>query len=411
MPYCGSVGVVPLQPYRQLFRIPTLGASMLLLLFSRVPIIASGITLTLHVVSELERGYAAAGLAGTATMLGSALGAPTVGRMIDRYGLRPVAAVCGTVSCGYWLSTPHLPFEVLLAAALPAGALVVPAGSISRQVIAALVPVARRRAAFSLDQVGIEVAYMSGPVLAMLVSTQYSTSLALTGIGAANGVLALALWSLNPPVRTAEESTTAATIRPALRTWVTGRFVAALFVATGAAVVLIGVELAVVASLRASGDVAWTGVVLAGMGAASLVGGLVYGTARRSLSQLTLMLLLAALTVPVGLATEPWWLLALAVLPLNVVCAPTLAATAETISEAVPHTVRGMAMGLQDSATRLGLGLGSPLVGFVLDRAEPGWGFVTAAAGGLAFGAVGAVLSLRDRRRDRSRASTAAALN
>ncbi len=392
---------VPLQSYRQLLRTPALPTSMLLLLLSRVPLIASGITLTLHVVGDLGRGYGAAGLAGTATMLGSALGAPVLGRMIDHHGLRPVVALCGVTSCGYWLSTPYLPYEVLLLAALPAGALVMPAGSISRQVIAALVPPVHRRTAFSMDQVGIELAYISGPVLAILVSTQYSTSAALTGIGVANGVLAFALWYRNPPVRSAEESALP-TQRPAPRSWVTGRFVAALLVATGATFVLIGVELTTIAALRASGDVAWTGVVLAVMGVASLTGGGIYGSARRSLSQLTLMTLLVLLTLPVGLAAQPWWLLALAVIPLNLLCAPTLAATAETISNAVPHTVRGTAMGLQDSATRLGFALGSPVVGFVLDRVEPGWGFVTAAGCGLGFAAVGAALSVRSRKRDSS---------
>lgn len=387
--------VVVLQPYAHLFRIPSLFPSMLLMLLTRMPIISSSVVLTLHVVSELERGYAAAGLVGTATMFGSAIGAPTLGRMVDNHGLRPVVAVCGLVSCAYWLSTPHLPYEVLLAAALPAGALVVPAGALSRQVISALVPADRRRAAFSLDQVMVEVAYMSGPILAILVSTRFSTSVTLAGMGVAFGVLALALWCLNPPVRSPGETAAPTGERPPLRTWVTPKFCAALLVAMGAAFVLMGTELSAIAALRASGDVAWTGLVLAAMGAASLAGGLVHGVARRSLSQLTLMTVLTLLTAPAGLATGTWWTLALALLPMNLLCAPTLAATAETISTQVPHRVRGMAMGLQDSATRIGLALGSPVAGFVLDRAAAGWGFVAAAAGGLVFAAAGAALSAK----------------
>ncbi|EID54678.1 MFS transporter [Saccharomonospora xinjiangensis] len=395
-----------LQPYLHLFRIRALPTSMLLMLLIRMPIIASGVVLTLHVVSELGRGYGAAGLVGTATLLGTALGAPVLGRMIDRYGLRPVVAACGFVSCAYWVSSAHLPYPVLLMAALPAGALVIPAGSIARQVITALVPLARRRAAFSLDQVLLEVSYMIGPVVAIFVSTEYSTSVTLTAMGIANGVFALALLYLNPPVRSPGELSGSAGPSPTLRTWVSTKFVAALSIAMGGAFVLVGAELSAIAALRASGDVAWTGIVLAVMGAASLVGGLVYGVASRPASQLTLMVLLTVFTMPVGLATQNWWILALALVPMNVLCAPTLAATAATVSELVPHTVRGMAMGLQDSATRLGLGLGSPFVGFVLDNAEPGWGFVTAAAGGLCFAAVGAILSLRGRRREHTAATS-----
>ncbi|WP_277681213.1 MFS transporter [Saccharomonospora azurea] len=395
-----------LRPYLHVLRIRGLPTSMSLMLLMRMPIISTSVVMTLHVVSELGRGYGAAGLVGTATLLGTAIGAPTIGRMIDRVGLRPVVAVCGGVSCAYWLAASHLPYPVLLVAAFPAGMLVVPAGSISRQVISALVPADRRRTAFSLDQVLIEVGYMLGPVLAIYVSTRYSTSVTLTGMGVAFGVLSLAIWYLDPPVRAPGESSSTREPAPALRAWVSRRFVAALTIAMGAAFVLMGTELAAIAALRASGDVAWTGVVLAAMGLASLLGGLVHGAARRTLSQLTLMTLLVVLTLPVGLVTEPWWLLLLAFVPMNLLCAPTLAATAETVSEQVPHTVRGVAMGMQDSATRLGLGLGSPVVGFVLDRASPGWGFVTAAVGGLCFAAAGAALSARARpRRHRTPAS------
>lgn len=369
------------------------------MLLLRIPIISTSVVTTLHVVSELGRGYGAAGLVGTATLFGTAVGAPTVGRAIDRLGLRPVIAVCGLVSCVYWLAAAHLPYEVLLVAAFPAGMLVVPAGSISRQVISALVPVDRRRTAFSLDQVLIELSYMVGPVLAIFVSTRYSTSVTLTGVGVTFGVVSLALWFLDPPVRSPDESRSTRETVPTLRAWVSLRFVAALTIAMGAAFVLMGTELSAIAALRASGDVAWTGVVLAGMGVTSLLGGLAHGAARRALSQLTLMVLLTVLTAPVGLATDTWWVLLLALIPANVLCAPTLAATAETVSEQVPHTVRGVAMGLQDSATRLGLGLGSPVIGFVLDRAAAGWGFVASAAGGLCFAAVGALLSARARQR------------
>jgi MFS family permease len=82
---------------------------MALMLLARVPMTAMGMTLALHVVADLGHGYGAAGLVGTATTLGTAIGAPVVGRMIDRYGLRPVVAVCGTACTAFWLSTPYLP--------------------------------------------------------------------------------------------------------------------------------------------------------------------------------------------------------------------------------------------------------------------------------------------------------------
>jgi MFS family permease len=123
---------------------------------ARLPMAAMGVVLTLHVVSVLSRGYGAAGLVATAITVGIALGAPRLGRMIDRYGQRPVVAVCGTCSTAFWLGIPHLPYPALLALAIPAGMTALPVNSIASQVLTALVPEDQRRTAFSLDTVLVE---------------------------------------------------------------------------------------------------------------------------------------------------------------------------------------------------------------------------------------------------------------
>ncbi|QFU85643.1 MFS transporter [Amycolatopsis sp. YIM 10] len=393
---------MPFQPYRRLLALPSVPSSMLLMFFARLPITAMGITLTLHVVTDLGRGYGEAGLVGTATTAGSALGAPLIGRAIDRYGLRPVVAVCGVVSAGYFLSTPHLPYLALVLVALPAGMLAVPAGSIARQVLAALVPDAQRRTAYSLDTVAVEVTFMVGPSLGILISTQFSSTAALTSIGVLSGVVAVLLYLMNPPVRADHEVVTGE--RPPLRSWLSRELVATLLIAAAATFVLVGMELAALATLRENGEVDWTGVVIALMCVASLVGGIVHGAVHRSLSQVTLMVLLAVLTIPVGLAGTPWWLLALVLVPSNLVCAPTLAATTEAVSSLAPARVRGEAMGLQDSATRIGLAAGGPVVGFVMDHSAPGWGFVASGLGGLALASAGIALRSRFGARTRVRA-------
>jgi predicted MFS family arabinose efflux permease len=109
----------------------------------------------------------------------------------------------------------------------------------------------------------------------------------------------------------------------------------------------------------------------------------VYGAIRRSLSQATLAFLLGALLMPVGLFDHPWWLLGIALVPMNLMCTPTLAANAEAISKLAPADVRGEVMGLQETATRLGLALGAPVVGFVADHSSSTWAFVTAGLGGV----------------------------
>lgn len=377
--------------YRRVLAIPDVRFSMVLLFFARLPGTAMGVTLTLHVVSTLGRGYGAAGLVGTATTVGSALGAPLMGRLIDRHGLRPVLALCTGASTAYWVGAPHLPFPVLLAVALPAGMLAVPSGSIGRQILTALVPPERRRAAFSLDTVAVEMSFMLGPAGAILLSTQFSSTLALTTIGCCFAAVGTLLYWWNPPIRREGEAQHGHA-RPPMRTWLTAPLAGALVVATGALFTLSGMELASIAALRETGSVDWTGVLYVVVCAASLVGGLIHGAARRSLNQLTLMLLLAGLTIPVALVVHPWWLLSLVLIPSNVACAPTIAATTETVSELAPAEVRGEAMGLQDAAQKLGLALGNPAIGYVLDESGSAWGFAAAGFGGLAFAAVAVVL-------------------
>ncbi|HEY6739887.1 MAG TPA: MFS transporter [Actinopolymorphaceae bacterium] len=381
-----------LRPYRRVLALPRVTPSLLLLFAARLPMAAMGLTLTLHLLDVLGRGYAEAGLVGTATMLGSAVGAPVVGRMIDRTGLRPVVLLCGTAATSFWLAAPHLPYEVLLVVALPAGMLAVPAGSIARQVLAALVPIEQRRAAYSLDTISVETTFMIAPAAGIFVSTQLSSTVALSSIGVAFGLVAIGLVWMNPPIRNVEESPSVPGDRPPLRTWMTGRLAAALLIATGTLFVLVGTEIAVLAALRENGETPWAGPLITILCIASLIGGLAHGAVKRSLSQLPLMLLLAVLTMPAGLFDHPWWLLALALVPANFACAPTLAATTETISLQAPARVRGEVMGMQDMATRLGLALGSPVVGLVIDHSDATLGFVAAGAGGLVFAAVGLLL-------------------
>src|ERR1041384_5379729 len=77
-----------IEPYRKILGLPGVRALMLVGLVARIPVIAAGIILTLHVVNTMHLGYAQAGLVGTASPLGSAIGSPLAGRLIDRHGLR-----------------------------------------------------------------------------------------------------------------------------------------------------------------------------------------------------------------------------------------------------------------------------------------------------------------------------------
>ena len=381
---------MPLQPYRRVLAVPGVPSTMALMLLARLPMTMNGVMMTLYVVTGLGRGYGAAGLVGAGITLGMALGAPLLGRCFDRYGLRPVVAACGIGTTVFWFAAPHLPYAALAVVAVPAGMLSVPSGSLARQVLATLVPVAERRAAYSLDTISVEATFMIGPAIGIAVITAIPPVWALSMLGILFGGTAFLIWLVDPPIRSAA-GPAAGGGRPPLRSWLTGRLVATLLVAGGALFVLVGTELATLAALREHGEVGVTGLVIAVMCVASISGGIVHGAVRRSLPQGVLMLLLALLVVPVGLADHPWWLLMLALIPTNLLCAPTLAATTETVSRIAPPRVRGEAMGLQDASTRLGLALGGPVVGFAIDHSSPAWGFAAAGLGGLLIASAGLV--------------------
>ncbi|MGC5020431.1 MFS transporter [Micromonospora sp. DT47] len=389
--------IMNLTPYRQALALPGLRPLLLVSVLARIPLTATGVTLTFFVVLDLGRGYGAAGLVGAALTVGAALGSPLLGRVVDRRGLRPVLALTTVAEAVFWASAPALSFPVLLPAAFLAGLLALPIFSVIRQSIAAMVPAERRRPAYALDSMSVELSFMVGPALAVALATTVSARTTLWLVGAGIVASGAALWLLNPPTRSADEPA-GPQPRVPRRQWLTPRLLAVLAVSTAATLVLGGTDVAVVAVLRASGEVGWTGAVLSMWAVASLVGGFGYGAVSRSFSPLALMAALALCTIPVGLGGGHWWLLCLALIPAGALCAPTIAATSDAVSRLAPAGVRGEAMGLHGSAVTVGIALGAPLAGAVIDASAPLWGFVVPGAVGLLVALAVLPVELRHRR-------------
>ncbi|MBQ1027330.1 MFS transporter [Micromonospora sp. C95] len=389
-----------MKPYREALALPGLRSLLLVAVLARVPLTATGVTLTFYVVQDLGRGYGAAGLVGAAITVGAAVGGPLLGRLVDRRGLRPVLVLTTVAEAAFWSTAPVLSYYLLLPAAFLAGLLALPIFSVIRQSVAALVPPEKRRPAYALDSMSVELSFMIGPALATVGVTTISARLTLYLVGAGIVVAGVVLWLLNPPVRSAAETSTGPQPRVARRQWLTSRLVAVFAVSAAATLVLGGTDVAVIAVLRESGDAGFTGAVLSVWAVASLLGGFAYGAVRRSFSPVALMGLLSLCTIPVGLGGSHWWLLCLALIPAGALCAPTIAATSDTVSRLAPAGVRGEAMGLHGSAVTVGIAVGAPLAGAVIDASAPLWGFaVTGAIGALVALAV-LPIELRHRRAD-----------
>ncbi|MFI5485559.1 MFS transporter [Micromonospora echinaurantiaca] len=386
-----------LKPYREALALPGLRSLLLVAVLARVPLTATGITLTFYVVQDLGRGYGAAGLVGAAITVGAAIGGPLLGRLVDRRGLRPVLVLTGVAEAVFWSTAPLLSYPLLLPAAFVAGALALPIFSVIRQSIAALVPPDRRRPAYALDSMSVELSFMVGPALATAAVAAISARTTLYLVGAGIVAAGIGLWLQNPPIRAASEAV-GPRVRVPRREWLTPRLLAVLAVSTAGTLVLGGTDVAVIAVLRESGEVGWTGAVLAMWAIASLVGGFAYGAASRSVSPLALMAALSLFTIPIGLGGSHWWLLGLALIPAGLLCAPTIAATSDAVSRLAPAAVRGEAMGLHGSAVTVGIAVGAPLAGAVIDARAPWWGFAVTGAIGVLVALVVLPIELRRRR-------------
>jgi MFS family permease len=379
-----------LDPYRHVLALPGVRPLMALALLARIPITAIGVTMTLHVAENLHRSWGAAGLVGAALTVGTALGGPLNGRFVDRRGLRPMLLVTTVAEAAFWSAAPFLSYPVLLVGALVAGVFSLPVFSVVRQSLAALVPTEQRRQAYALDSMSVEISFMTGPPLAVLLMSTLSGRAAMWSIGAALVLAGIALFVTNPPVHEASDEPAAPGAAPLRRRdWLTPRFLAVCAAAAATTVVLAGTDLGIIAMLRNANQVGLIGALLAAWAVYSLIGGFIYGALPRAIPLVVLLGGLALFTIPAGLVGDAWPLLFLTLLPAGALCAPTLSASADLVSRLVPAPARGEAMGWHGSSLTVGLAIGSPLAGWAIDHGSPAWGF---AAVGLVGAAVTAAL-------------------
>lgn len=362
---------------------------------ARIPHTATAVVLTVHVVQDLGRGYGTAGLVVAAWTVGMAFGGPWRGRAVDRVGLRRAVLPSTVVEVLVWCSAPWLPLPALVAVVVLGGALGLPVFTAIRLALSVMVPVGQRRTAFALDSMMVELSFMAGPALGVLVAIQASSRVALVAVGLLSGAAGVALMIVNAPTRSAERiGQSAQTVAEdhATRVPVTFPVLAVLAAAGAATVVLAGTDVSIIAILRATGDLGWTGLVTSVWALASLIGGLVYGLLSRSVPPFWLLLGLGLLTIPVGQVSGPL-AVGLAMVPAGMLCAPVITATAEQITHLVPEVVRGEAMGWHGSALTAGTAVGAPLAGFAIDHVGPWAGFASVGLLGTLLAVTGLTVS------------------
>lgn len=391
------MSVVSIAPYRVALASRDLRLALLLGSFVRIPVFSAGVLLTVHVVTTLDRSYAAAGLLASVATIAVALSGPWRGRLLDRLGLRRVVLPSTVVALACWSVAPWVDYLPLLVLAGVAGLFVIPSFSIIRQAVIAAVPSQERRTAISLDAVAVEIAFIIGPAATIWAASHWDTRWVLFAVQMLGVVGGLTLWLVNLPLRSDAEEEGAGEV-PSRSAWFGLPFIAVCCAAACATFVLSGTDLGIVARMRELGSPTSIGIVLGLWGLGSLLGALVYGGLSRSISTFWLLGGLALVTLPMGLAHG---LVSLSLLAFvaGLLCAPTITASVDQASRIVPASARGEAMGWHGSSLTLGGAMGAPFAGLAIDEAGAGGGFVAPAAVGLVVAVLGAAAAQTRRRR------------
>ena len=378
--------------YALILRHPRMSGLFAAALVARLPIGINGLAVVLF-LREQTGSFSVPGAVAGGLALGTGIGAPFMGRLVDRVGagvLVPLAAANASgVLALLALGHAGAPAPVLVAVAVTTGAMYPPSPSVLRARFPELL---RSRpdlvpAAYALDSVLLEITFVCAPLIVVAV-------IALLGAGAALVVsattvlagVAAFVWLLPPDGPAAAREAHAGPLgvlrAPGIRTLVL------TMVPVGFAIGAL--EVAVPAFSHDESRAELAGVLLATWALGSAVGGLVYG-ARARRSPLALVHHRLTLLFPVAIlplvAAPSMAVMALLLVPAGMFIAPIIATRNELASRAAPPGTKTEALTWPLTALVGGIALGAAAGGALIDASD--WrtaalaAVVSAGAGGL----------------------------
>jgi len=381
--------------YARILRTPGVAVIVFATLIGRMPIGISGLAILLF-VRDVTGSFASAGLCAGALALGSALGAPLQGRLIDRRGVHTLLPLAGAHAAGLLAvlaaGQAGVGTAVLAGASLLAGAATPPVSSVLRSrwpyLLAEqpqLIP-----GAFALDSVMIELIFVTGPLVTTLVVATVGAQYALvvSAACALAGVLLLlgGLRGRPGPQRTADGSRAlglGALAAPGLRTLVLASLPVGFTLGT--------IEVVLPAFSAEEGARELAGVLLAVWSCASGVGGLAWGVLGTRVglieAHLRFAWLLPLAIAPLLLAGSPVSMAPLAILA-GLPIAPLIASRNQLVERVAPAGTSTEAFTWPLTALVAGVAVGAATAGSVIEASSWAGGVVVAIAVGLVGAAV-----------------------
>jgi predicted MFS family arabinose efflux permease len=393
--------------YARILRSPRIAVLIAATTLGRLPFAINGLAIVLF-LREVTGSFAVAGLTTGMLALGSAIGAPFAGRLVDRRGVRlvlPLAVVHTAALLAIWaLGAAGAATVAIAAAALVAGAAFPPTGSVLRSRWPELLDEPELvRGAYAFDSVVIEVSFVAGPLITAAIVALAGPEVAL-GVAAGLVIAGAALFLFALP---GDHGPIAADARPS---GILGalsepaiRMVALTTLPVGFCIGTI--EVSVPAFSDAHGSPELAGILLALWSVASGIGGLVFGvrSARRGLVEtyVLIALLFPLACLPLAAASSPLAMAALVMLA-GAPIAPLIASRNELVGAVARRGTGTESFTWLLTALVAGLSAGAAVAGAVIEA--QGW--PAAVLVGTIVAALGAAFAFAGRDALRPRAAT-----
>ncbi|MGV9255488.1 MFS transporter [Streptomyces sp. NPDC003697] len=382
-------GTRPPGPYRRLFAVPGTRAFTAGNLIARLPQGMFGVSAVV-MIAGARGSYALAGAVTATGLVATAVAAPWIARLVDRYGQARVAVpatVCAALGSLALLLCVHFgTADWTLFAAYAATATTPNTGGMSRARWAHLLrgDAKALHTANSFEQAADELCFMLGPVLAaFLCGTFFPEAGTLTGaVLLLTGVLLFAAQRATEPPPAPRTRARAPLTAPGMP--------GGLLVCLTMGAVFGAMEVVTIAFADAQGHRTAAGVALGLQAAGSCGAGLLYGAlrpagpaARRLPWCVAAMTALMTLPMLAASLTGSLLLLSAALLVAGTATAPTMITNMTLVQQRTPEGRLNEGMTLAVTGLLGGIGCGSAAGGWVVEHLSPTAGYgvpVTAAA-------------------------------
>lgn len=360
--------------YASILRTPGVALIVFAALLGRLPIGISGLAILLY-VQEVSGSFAAAGACAGALALGSAVGAPLQGRLVDWRGegsLLPLAmAHAGGLILVWTLGAAGAPVPALALASALAGLALPPLSSVLRSRWPNLL--AERpdlvAGAYALDSVMIELIFVTGPLLTTaimaLIGPQYALAVSAACVLGGTVLMLAGLRGHGRPEGPADGSRAlglGALAAPGMRTLVLASLPVGFALGT--------LEVVLPAFSEAEGSKELAGVLLAVWSLASGAAGLAYGARARdtgmSRTHMRFALLLPFACAALLAATSPLTM-ALLVILAGLPIAPLIASRNQLVGLVAPPGTTTEAFTWPLTALVAGVSVGAAVAGVLVE--------------------------------------------